>query len=150
MHLASGDISLNTFVVLIFFFLWWCSALWCSIYRSDLILALISESICDLSPKLEPSSLEIGKDCSHRFPYNREERWSMPPDGKETLDKVRGHEEPVLSHSHSIPECEVGMDVPASCVSVAIFYLPFLPLSFGLILLYPVVPGPVKTVKRRP
>lgn len=84
MHLASGDISLNTFAVLIF--LRCCSALWCSIYRSDLILALISESICDLSSKLELSSLETGKDCSLWFPYNREERWSMPSDGKETLD----------------------------------------------------------------
>lgn len=102
MHLASGDISLNTFAVLIF--LWWCSALWCSIYRSDLILALISDSICDLSTKLEKSSLEIGKDCSHWFPYNRGERWSMTPDGKETLDWVPGHKEsfpltPILSQS---------------------------------------------------
>lgn len=74
----------------------------------------------------------------------------MPPDGKETLDWVSGHKESVLSHSHSIPEYEIGMDVPASSVSVAIFCLPFLPLSSGFILLYPVVPGPVKTVKRRP
>lgn len=69
----------------------------------------------------------------------------MPPDGKETLDWVPGHKE---FHSLSIPECEVEMDVPASSASVAIFYLPFLPLSSGLILLYPVVPGPVKTVMK--
>lgn len=59
----------------------------------------------------------------------------MPPDGKETLEWVPGHKEPVLPHSHGISECDTGMDVPVNSVSVATLYLPSLPWSARLIFL---------------